>query len=149
MRFPQPAPERPGVDLTPMIDVTFQLIAFFMFVLNFSQVEQDQSIRLPASELAQPSEDSFKRPLTVQLKADGAVLFGGKSLPLSALGNELSREAQVMKRLQQDPREATIIVRADGSVPTGLVQRLIRTCQDAGFENFSLRAKQEVQEAGL
>lgn len=148
MRFPQPPREESGVDLTPMIDVTFQLIAFFMFVLNFSQVEQDQTIRLPASELAQPNEDGFTRPLTVQLKADGAVLFGGKSMPLAALADELRRESQVMERLRQDPREATIIVRGDGDVPTGLVQRLIRSCQDAGFENFSLRARQE-QEAAL
>ena len=37
--------------MTPMIDVTFQLIAFFMFVLNFSEVDQDQRINLPLSEL--------------------------------------------------------------------------------------------------
>ena len=36
-------------DMTPMIDVTFQLIAFFMFVLNFSEVDQDQRVNLPRS----------------------------------------------------------------------------------------------------
>ena len=40
------------MDMTPMIDVTFQLIAFFMFVLNFSEVDQDQRVNLPSSELA-------------------------------------------------------------------------------------------------
>ena len=32
-------------DLTPMIDMTFQLIAFFMLVINFSDVEQDQRVQ--------------------------------------------------------------------------------------------------------
>ncbi|MEM1303854.1 MAG: biopolymer transporter ExbD, partial [Planctomycetota bacterium] len=31
-------------DMTPMIDMTFQLIAFFMVLINFSEVEQDQRI---------------------------------------------------------------------------------------------------------
>ena len=43
-------------DMTPMIDMTFQLIAFFMFTINFSDTEQDQRVTLPASELAKPPE---------------------------------------------------------------------------------------------
>ena len=43
-------------DMTPMIDVTFQLITFFMFVLNFSEAEQDERIQLPSSQLAKPAE---------------------------------------------------------------------------------------------
>ena len=41
-------------DLTPMIDMTFQLIAFFMVLVNFTQTEQNQRIQLPQSELAKP-----------------------------------------------------------------------------------------------
>ena len=47
------------MDMTPMIDVTFQLIAFFMFVLNFSEVDQDQRINLPSSELARPPDVAY------------------------------------------------------------------------------------------
>ena len=43
-------------DLTPMIDMTFQLIAFFMVLINFTQSEQDQRIQLPESTLAKPPE---------------------------------------------------------------------------------------------
>ena len=55
------------MDMTPMIDVTFQLIAFFMFVLNFSEVDQDQRINLPSSELARPPDVAYDEPLTIQL----------------------------------------------------------------------------------
>ena len=41
-------------DLTPMIDMTFQLIAFFMVLVNFSETEADARVVLPESELAKP-----------------------------------------------------------------------------------------------
>ena len=36
-------------DLTPMIDMTFQLIAFFMVLINFTEADQDERIKLPDS----------------------------------------------------------------------------------------------------
>ena len=38
--------------MTPMIDMTFQLIAFFMVLINFTEADQNQAINLPSSELA-------------------------------------------------------------------------------------------------
>ncbi|MDD4789594.1 MAG: biopolymer transporter ExbD, partial [Pirellulales bacterium] len=40
-------------------------------------------------------------------------------------------------------REATIIIRADGSSEHGVVQQVIQICQQVGFERFALRAKQQ------
>ena len=42
--------------MTPMIDMTFNLIAFFMLLINFSQSEQNDRVILPVSELAKPAE---------------------------------------------------------------------------------------------
>ena len=42
------------VDMTPMIDIVFQLIAFFMVISNFEQTQADQRVRLPEDVLAQP-----------------------------------------------------------------------------------------------
>ena len=68
-------------DLTPMIDMTFQLIAFFMLVINFSDVEQDQRIHLPASELAQPPDAPYDHPLTIHLTRADKFIYGGGELP--------------------------------------------------------------------
>ena len=62
-------------DMTPMIDMAFQLIAFFMLVINFSDVEQDQRIHLPASELAKPPQAPYEEPLTIHLTADPDRVF--------------------------------------------------------------------------
>ena len=68
-----------------MIDVTFQLITFFMFVLNFSEAEQDERIQLPVSQLAKPTEGVLETPITMQLTADGGVLYAGEVVPVERL----------------------------------------------------------------
>lgn len=127
-------------DMTPMIDVTFQLITFFMFVLNFSEAEQDERIQLPASQLAKPAEGVVETPITMQLTADGGVLYAGEILPVNQIGRSLEQEREIIVAAGKDPALATVIVRADGRARTGDVQQVIRICQEQGFERFALRA---------
>jgi len=130
-------------DLTPMIDMTFQLIAFFMVLINFSEAEQDKRINLPTSELAIPPDVPFEEQRTVQLTEKGLVLFGGRETTIPGLKPLLTRERQVLERAGKSASIVTIIVRADAKAKTGEVQRMIEACQEAGFEKFALRAEQE------
>ena len=131
-------------DLTPMIDMTFQLIAFFMLVINFSDVEQDQRIKLPASELATPPTAPYEQPLTIHLMESGTVVFGGNELKsLDALQSALLRETQILQRhTSKKIADVTVIIRADKDAKTGLVQEIIQICQNLHFERFALRGKQ-------
>ena len=54
MRIIAPKIEVPVMDMTPMIDVVFQLITFFMLVINFEQTEADERVKLPRDALARP-----------------------------------------------------------------------------------------------
>lgn len=130
-------------DMTPMIDVTFQLIAFFMFVLNFSDAETDERIRLPLSQLAKPPEQAAELPITLQLSKEGTVYITGDEVPLPRLKPYLQREVQLMERQKRDKANATVIIRGDAKAQAGEVQQLVKLCQDVGFEKFSLRAKQK------
>ncbi len=131
-------------DLTPMIDMTFQLIAFFMLVINFSDVEQDQRIKLPASELASPPTAPYEQPLTIHLMDSGTFVFGGDELKsLDALQSVLLRETQIIERhTDKKLADVTVIIRADETAKTGLVQEIIQSCQELQFERFALRSKQ-------
>ena len=129
------------VDMTPMIDVTFQLITFFMFTLNFTEAEQDQRIQLPTSQVAKPVENSDIEPLTLQLMDDGRVIYNGEPVALAALGDYLENEKAVMLAASKEPSAATVVVRADGRSRTGDVQQIIRNCQEKGFDKFTLRAE--------
>ncbi len=131
-------------DLTPMIDMTFQLIAFFMLVINFSDAEQDQRIKLPASELATPPTAPYEQPLTIHLMKSGTFVFGGNELKgLDSLQSALLRETQIIHRhTSKKVADVTVIIRADKDAKTGLVQEIIQICQNLHFERFALRGKQ-------
>jgi biopolymer transport protein ExbD len=133
--------EGSDIDMTPMIDVTFQLITFFMFTLNFTEAEQDQRIQLPTSQVAKPVENADIDPLTLQLMDDGRVIYNGEPVALLALGDYLENEKAVMLAARKEPSAATVVVRADGRARTGDVQQIIRSCQEKGFDKFVLRAE--------
>ena len=131
-------------DLTPMIDMTFQLIAFFMLVINFSEVEQDQRVQLPASELAKPPAAPYEQPFTIHLTRNDQYIFGGAThTELSQLESALRLETQIIKRhTSKNLSDVTIIIRGDENAKTGQVQEVIQICQKLEFEKFALRGKQ-------
>ena len=129
-------------DMTPMIDMTFQLIAFFMVLINFTEADQNERIHLPKSELAKPADVPFESPLTLQLTKQSTVLFNGMELTIAELQPELRREKNILKRLGKDTAKSTIIIRADAAAETGGVQERIKGCQETGFEKFAPRANQ-------
>ena len=138
-------------DMTPMIDIVFQLIAFFMLVINITHVDQNELIRLPASRLAKPPKAPPQSPITLQLTQQGTVIFGGEETPpgqdaMLWLRPMLLRERQIIDHTpDRTVADATIIIRADRSAKTGKVQELIQVCQDPAiaFQKFKLRAKQQ------
>lgn len=131
------------MDMTPMIDVTFQLIAFFMFVLNFSEVDQDQRINLPSSQLARPPDVAYDEPLTLQLTSQNTIILAGEELTVGELKASLLREAQIVRaHPTKKVEDVTVVIRADRQAKTGQVQELIKICQEAEFDTFALRGRQ-------
>ena len=61
MKINKVEPAVPEVDMTPMIDIVFQLIAFFMVITNFEQTQADERVKLPEDQLARPAK-SFEGP---------------------------------------------------------------------------------------
>jgi len=138
-------------DLTPMIDMTFQLIAFFMVLVNFTQAEQDARVDLPASKLAKPPEEQQEQPLTIQLaKMTGSgpdhfmALVGGEEIEVGQeLAGILQRERRAFGRMGRPTKNVIVIIRAHKDVPTGKVQEVIELCQREEFEKFKLKAKED------
>ncbi|MEZ5942064.1 MAG: biopolymer transporter ExbD [Planctomycetaceae bacterium] len=140
-------------DMTPMIDMTFQLIAFFMMVSNLEQSQADERIKLPADRLARPPEGpredeivlnvGFRRANGEKTDEQAYVFYGDEDIPVLKYGPRLEREFSITER--RDGKEAaeamTVVIRADSDVPTGLIQELIKMGQEKGFAKFSLKAK--------
>ena len=130
-------------DLTPMIDVTFQLIAFFMLIINFSEVDRAEEILLPAHQLARPPETRPDYQVILNLIPDGSVKFGGQKVEkIDFLTGLLNREISAAQLENVPPGEIAVIIRSHEDTPTGLVQELITKCQTLELANFSLRVKE-------
>ncbi len=130
-------------DMTPMIDVTFQLIAFFMVLLNFGEADRERKVHLPSSALAKPPESPYEEWFSMQLTADNFVYVEGDRVPLARIDDYLGLQARRLTNRKKNPQDTTVIVRADASAKTGDVQRLIKICQDEKFEKFALRVDQK------
>ena len=134
-------------DLTPMIDMTFQLIAFFMVLINFTQSEQDQRVQLPDSSLAIPAEQPLDHPIIIHLAEDGEAIYSGEKIPIGGMGPYLQKEIRGLEFTGDGIESATIVIRAHRHCQAGRVQELIEKCQEVGFENFALRAQENIETA--
>lgn len=130
------------IDMTPMIDICFQLLTFFVFILNFESTDQNARIMLPASELAKPPENVDEVPIMLQVTKEGHVLAGGQEFPTpESTKSLLNQERTVLEQRGKSVADANIIIRAHKDAKTGDVQKLIKTAQEVEFVKFSLRAK--------
>lgn len=131
-------------DLTPMIDMTFQLIAFFMILINFDENHADERILLPTSELAKPPQGALLSPITLLVAKDGKPIYDGEVFEdATLLKPKLNNEKFVMQQKGKSEKEANIIIRAHQKAKMGQLQNLIKVCQEVGFEKFTLRAMNE------
>jgi biopolymer transport protein ExbD len=133
------------LDLTPMIDVTFQLIAFFMFLMNFSQIERAEEIMLPTSAVAVPPRELPAYQIILNLVEDGSVIHDGQRIEkIEFITSLLRREIGAAARQDVgNPGDISVVLRAHQDTPTGQVQELIKKCQESELETFSLRVKEK------
>jgi len=132
-------------DLTPMIDMTFQLIAFFMVLINFTDADQNKQIQLPDSALARPPDSPPDLLFTLHMTPEGKVIYGAvpdEKLEIESLTPFLEREVSNAIREGGSAAEITVIIRGDKNAETGKVQQLIKKCQDSGLETFALRVQE-------
>ncbi len=158
MKIKTTKPDVPEVDMTPMIDIVFQLIAFFMVITNFEQTQADERVKLPKNELAKPPEVKREHMLTLnvgfnrdddgrKLHEEPRVLFNGNEILIDDMRKSLLTERRFFEAIEVPLDDVTVQIRADAEVKMGQVQELIQLCQDPEiqFVRFALAATQEVR----
>lgn len=131
-------------DMTPMIDMTFQLVAFLMVLVNFAAEDVSARVVLPESEMARPPEGKpTENRILIQMDKDGQILYGAEILSLESLKTVLRSEEYLLQSKQLAPADALVIIRAHKDAQTGKVQDVIKTCQENKFDHFVLRAKEK------
>lgn len=97
---------RPEMDMTPMIDIVFLLIIFFMTVTQVSKLNKEQ-LELPKLK---GTEDQKPSVLTVNVIETGEIRVSGRTLSSSEFVSMVNRE---LRRVGDDPNLLGIVIRAD------------------------------------
>jgi biopolymer transport protein ExbD len=140
-------------NLTPLLDIVFQLITFFMLVINFASDNYDQRIKLPDAGSARPVEDAqrvMEDRLVLNVDKSGNLLTGNEVQPLNEATRTIKHQADLVKLnlkvtgvkldLATAGLPTTIILRADKDASFSSILGLIKACQNQGFRKFALRA---------
>ena len=120
-----------SVDMTPMIDVVFQLIIFFLVSTTFA-VLPGINLNLPESSTA---ESTSNLGITITCEKNGNLYFNDKKVSFKSLGDELSKfDAKKTKKA-----EFPITIEADDLVTNGTIVKLFDVIRQNGYASINLR----------
>lgn len=125
--------ESPQVDLTPLIDVVFILLIFFILSANFQKESTIEVDRPSASSSTLKSESKI---LTVSVDRDQNIWFNGQKINLSQL------QFQVKAQLTNS-QTTNAIVNADRSLDTGTLISIIDTLRLSGLTNVAIATQDQ------
>ena len=124
-----------NVDMTPMIDIVFQLILFFLVSTTFATLPGIK-LQLPESYTA---EATSVQGITITAQKDGVLFFNDKEVSMEALGNELLAFDTGKTKKEEFP----ISLEADSDVTNGTVVKLFDVIRENGYCVINLRTTSE------
>jgi len=128
MRLPYDEGENDGQNLTPLIDVVFLLLIFFLVATRFDEEEREIETRLPEVAEAQP----LTRPpddLVVNINNKGLYLVVGETYDPEDLG-------ALLRQLGTTNPHQRVHIRADQRVPWAYPAQVMGFCERENIEHF-------------
>ena len=126
---------QPNVDMTPMIDIVFQLILFFLVSTTFAIVPSIK-LNLPTSHT---SEGSAVKGITIYAQEDESLFFNDEPVSLDSLGLYLS----AYDTGDLDKKEFPVTLQADSNVTHGTIVKLLDIARENGYSIVNLRTATE------
>ncbi|MCX7957044.1 MAG: biopolymer transporter ExbD [Endomicrobia bacterium] len=120
------------IDLAPMTDMVFQVLLFFILSSSFI-VEPGIKVNLPKS---QTSELQVQQKLMITVDKNQQIFIENKTVPLEMLEDKL-------KLMLPYYSDKIVIIRADKSVPHGLVVRIMDIAKVAGASKLAIATEKE------
>ncbi len=120
-----------GPNLTPLIDVVFLLLVFFLAATTFAKDEVTMDLDLPKSQSGKPKEAA--PPLVVVIRKDGALSVDGRVVDEDGLRQRLSAAAARSK-------DQEVLVRGDVRVHFGAVASVLDACRIAALTKVAIAA---------
>lgn len=135
MNFKRQNKEELSLNLTPLIDIVFLLLIFFMVSTTFTK-ENHLSINLPEAD--GEVSDAPKQMVEVLIDKDGQYSINGKSL----ISNKLITLKQAIEKESKGDRSLPFIITADAATPHESVVKAMDAAGQLGFSRLSITSKQ-------
>ena len=118
------------MNMTPMIDIVFLLLIFFMTVTQASRIKEEQ-LELPQQEGSRDKETSS---LTIHIRQDGQLVMLGRVLQLDRLLTLVNEE---LARVDNDPRRINIELRVDQRGESRAANQIARSLEQLNIKRVS------------
>ena len=115
-----------SIEMTPMIDMVFLLLIFFLVATSFHQEEREMQIALPVAQSAGPISVAL-RELVINVDAQGRIIVSGREISPEDL------HSMVVDALAANP-DQKVTLRGDRSVAYESVVRVLDICKASGIQ---------------
>jgi biopolymer transport protein ExbD len=122
--------EQPTLNLTPMIDIVFLLVIFFMVGTKFAEAERNVDVTLPNVNSSDAPTTPPRRHI-ITVSAQGDVLWDGTVVTITQLRSQL-------RTTRKAEGEVRIVLRGDADSPYGNVARVLNACRDENVEELGI-----------
>ena len=124
-------PQPPGkstvsIELTPLIDMVFLLLIFFLVATTFRQEEREMQIALPFASSSAPIS-TILRELIINVDGDGTVIVAGRQL------DDADLQTLMTEAVAGNP-EQKVTVRGDRATAYAHVVRVLDICKAGGIQ---------------
>ncbi len=120
-------PQTLAFNMTPMIDIVFLLIIFFMTVSQITRTV-DHPVELP--RVVEGTSESVTAMVTINLNEEGSVIVAGKELTQQEVVSALKKR---MEKMDNDPERIQIQIRCDRRCLSKNVNQLVNRLSSMGF----------------
>lgn len=146
MRFTDRPDEEVHINLTPLIDVVFLLVIFFMVSTTFSK-ESELRIRLPEATAEAPEQQD--RMLRIEINADG--VYAVKGPQDEAARRLINTQAETLRQAVRSAAggddEVVVVIRADRRTPHESVVRAMDVARRLGLLRITFSTQQSTPSA--
>jgi biopolymer transport protein ExbD len=123
----------PAINLTPMIDIVFNLIIFFMVSTRFTEMERKVDLAVPKVADSKALAE-IPKSRTINIYRDGKITLDGVSVTLRELSDQLAA-------VQRQHGHQNVVVRGDADGPFQNVAAVFSACQRAGISEMGISVR--------
>lgn len=135
MKFRRQRTEDEGINLTPLIDVVFLLLIFFMVSTTFSKRTQ-LTVDLPEAVGDQNREPP--RQIEIMIAADGSYAVNDQAL----VNNKVETLKAAITKLAEGDTKVPLVITADAKTPHQAVVQAMDAAGQLGFVHLSITTRQ-------